>query len=153
MKIIAYLCEIMKNIVAKIRKHYPVGDEALQAMLDCMTPMQCPKGTVLVKEGVTDKRVYFIEEGVTRSVFHKDGTDTTSWFSCEGDVTFGMYSLYHGKPSEESVEALTDCLIYTMPVDDLNALYERYADIANWGRVVHQEDHVLLSHFSWNVSN
>ena len=39
--------------------------------------------------------VYFIEEGVTRSVFHHDGQDTTTWFSQEGDVTFGMDSLYY----------------------------------------------------------
>ncbi len=137
----------MKNITAKMREHYPVSDEALQTMLSCMSPMQCPKGTILVRSGVTDKKVYFIEEGVTRSIFHKDGTDTTTWFSREGDITFGMYSLYHGSPSIESVETLTDCLIYSMSIDSLNALYEQYADIANWGRVVHQECNILLSLF------
>ncbi len=49
-----------------------------------------------------------------------------------------MYSLYHGNPSIESIETLTDCLIYSMPIDSLNALYEKYIDIANWGRVIHQ---------------
>ena len=137
----------MKNIVTKIREYYPMSDEALQAMLDCMTPMQCPKDTALVRSGITDKKVYFIEEGVTRSIFHKDGKDTTTWFSCEGDITFGMYSLYHGNPSIESVETLTNCLIYSMPIDSLNTLYEKYIDIANWGRVIHQECNALLSLF------
>ncbi len=124
-----------------------MGDEALKAMLDCMTPVRYSKGTTLVCSGITDGKVYFIEEGVTRSIFHKDGTDTTTWFSCEGDITFGMYSLYHGNPSIESVETLTDCLIYSMPIDSLNALYEKYIDIANWGRVIHQECNALLSLF------
>lgn len=56
-------------------------DEALQAMLERMTPVQYPKNTMLVRSGVTDRNVYFIEEGVTRSIFHKEDTDTTTWFS------------------------------------------------------------------------
>lgn len=136
----------MKNIKERILNYYPVGNEALQAMLECMTPAHCPKGTMLVRSGTTDRNIYFIEEGVTRSIFHHDGIDTTTWFSIEGDTTFGMHSLYHGTPAVESVEALTDCLIYTMPIEKLNALYEKYIDIANWGRVIHQECNILLSH-------
>ncbi len=135
----------MNNIKAKIESYYPVGNEALQAMLDSMTPMLCKKNTVLVQSGVTDRNIYFIEEGVTRSIFHKDGTDTTTWFSLEGDTTFGMHSLYHGSPSVESVETLTDCIIYTIPIEKMNSLYEKYIDIANWGRVIHQECNILLS--------
>ena len=74
----------MKNITAKIRKHYPVSDKALQAMLEKMSVAHCPKNTMLVRAGNIDRNVYFIEEGVTRSIFHKDGTDTTTWFSMEG---------------------------------------------------------------------
>lgn len=136
----------MKNITAKIRAHYPVGEEALQALLEGMTRAQYPKGTMLVKSGITDRCVYFIEEGVTRSIFHHDGTDTTTWFSLEGDVTFGMYSLYHDMPSVESIETLTNCTIYTIPIEKINALYEKYIDIANWGRAIHQECNIQLSH-------
>ena len=65
----------MKNVIAKIRECYPVGNEALQAMIDCMTPVQYSKNTMLVHSGITDRKVYFIEEGVTRSIFHKDGNE------------------------------------------------------------------------------
>lgn len=135
----------MKNITAKIRKHYPVSDKALQTMLGKMSVAHCPKNTMLVRAGNIDRNVYFIEEGVTRSIFHKDGTDTTTWFSMEGDITFGMYPLYHNTPSLESIETVTDCIIYTIPIDELNNLYEKHIDIANWGRIIHQECNILLS--------
>ena len=41
----------MKNIKAKIVEYYPMSDEALEAMLGSMTPMQCPKNTLLVRSG------------------------------------------------------------------------------------------------------
>jgi CRP-like cAMP-binding protein len=111
-----------------------------------MQLMQYKKNTIIVRSGIIDRNVYFIEEGVTRSFFHKDGIDTTTWFSLEGDITFGMYSLYQNSPSVESVETLTDCKIYTIPIEKLNKLYEQYIDIANWGRVIHQEVNRQLSH-------
>ena len=101
----------MNNIIHKIRQIYPVSEEALQALLMNMQVRHYPKGTYIVQAGVTDRLVYFIEEGVTRSVFHHDGQDTTTWFSQEGDVT-----------------------------------YETYIDIANWGRILHQNVNKELSH-------
>ena len=59
----------MNNIIHKIRQIYPVSEEALQALLMNMQVRHYPKGTYIVQAGVTDRLVYFIEEGVTRSYF------------------------------------------------------------------------------------
>ena len=136
----------MENIIRKIRQIYPVSDEALQALQANMELRYYPKDTRIVQAGVTDRLVYFIEEGIARSVFHHNGEDTTTWFSQEGDVTFGMDSLYYQQPSVESVETLSDCKIYVIHIDKLNALYETYIDIANWGRILHQNVNKELSH-------
>ena len=55
----------MNNIIHKIRQIYPVSEEALQALLMNMQVRHYPKGTYIVQAGVTDRLVYFIEEGVT----------------------------------------------------------------------------------------
>ena len=81
----------MKNIINKIRQVYPVSDEALQALQADMQVRYYPKNTYIVHSGVTDRLVYFIEEGVARSVFHHNGQDTTTWFSQEGDIPFMHY--------------------------------------------------------------
>lgn len=136
----------MKNIITRIRQIHPVSDEAMHALLSQMEERHYPKNTCIVHSGVTDRKVYFIEEGITRSVFHYNGQDTTTWFSQEGDITFGMDSMYYNQPSVESVETLEDCTIYVISIDKLNALYERYIDIANWGRILHQNVNKELSH-------
>ena len=53
----------MNNIIHKIRQIYPVSEEALQALLMNMQVRHYPKGTYIVQAGVTDRLVYFIEEG------------------------------------------------------------------------------------------
>ena len=137
---------VMKNIINKIKQVYPVSDEALQALQDNLEERYYPKDTCIVRSGVTDRLVYFIEEGITRSVFYHDGEDTTTWFSQEGDITFGMDSLYYKQPSIESIETLSDCKMYVIDIDKLNELYEKYIDIANWGRILHQDVNKELSH-------
>ena len=137
---------VMKNIINKIKQVYPVSDEALQALQDNLEERYYPKDTCIVQSGVTDRLVYFIEEGITRSVFYHDGEDTTTWFSQEGDITFGMDSLYYKQPSIESIETLSDCKMYVIDIDKLNELYEKYIDIANWGRILHQDVNKELSH-------
>ena len=102
----------MENIIRKIRQIYPVSDEALQALQANMELRYYPKDTRIVQAGVTDRLVYFIEEGIARSVFHHNGEDK----------------------------------IYVIHIDKLNALYETYIDIANWGRILHQNVNKELSH-------
>lgn len=140
----------MKNIIQRIRSYYPISDEALNALTQEMKITKFPKNTYIVRSGITDGNVYFIEEGITRSIFHYNGVDTTTWFSYEGDITFGMYSLYHNQPSVESIETLTDCTIYVISTKCLNKLYEQYIDIANWGRILHQEVNCTMSHILVN---
>ena len=136
----------MENITRKIEEYHKFSPLAMHALKNEMQLLKLPKNTMLVTSGMVDDNVYFIEEGVTRSIFHKDALSTTTWFSMEGDITFGMYSLYHNQPSVESVETLTDCTLYVIPIERLNHLYNTYIDIANWGRILHQDVNRLMSH-------
>lgn len=97
---------------------------------------------MLTREGVEDKSVYFIEQGCARTYLLIDGKEITNWFSQEGDITFSSNALYHRKPGFEYVELLEDTLLYTLSIDQLNALYKTNIELANWSRVIHQE--VLL---------
>lgn len=137
---------LMENVIRKIREYYPVSDKALQALMACMRLEVYPRHTLIVQSGSVDHNVYFIEEGITRSFFLHDGVETTTWFSQEGDITFGMDSLYYNLPSVEGVETLSECKLYIIPISQLNELYEQYNDIANWGRIIHQDVNKKLSH-------
>lgn len=136
----------MENVIRKIKEYHPVSEEALQALKESMHVEIRPKHTLIVQSGTIDRNAYFIEEGITRSFFLHDGIETTTWFSQEGDITFGMDSLYYNLPSVEGVETLSECKLYVIPIPKLNALYEDYNDIANWGRIIHQQVNNKLSH-------
>lgn len=129
----------MENTIHKIKQHYPLSDSSIELLASHFSSCSFPKRHTLVREGSFCRMAYFIEKGITRSYWLVDGKEVTTWFSTEGDITFSMNEFYYGKPSDEFVETLEDVLLYSIPLKTLGELYETNIEIANWGRVIHQE--------------
>lgn len=129
----------LSNITKGIRTLYPVSDASLRLLFEKFRRLELPKKTLVIKAGTIDGHVYFIEKGFARSYCLHDGKETTIWFSREGDITFAMKDLYHNEPGYENVELLEDSILYAIEIKDLNSLYETNIEIANWGRIIHQE--------------
>lgn len=128
-----------ENIVKGIRRYYPVSDLSIEELVSLLNERHYPKNHLLTQTGVKDYHVYLIEDGCARTFFFAGNTEVTNWFSTEGDITFSSTSLYHALPALECVQLLEDSVIYQMPIEALNKLYETNIDIVNWSRVIHQE--------------
>lgn len=129
----------MQNIYNKMKRYYPVSEESFQRLSQHFTPHHFPRKCLFIQAGIIDRNVYFIEKGMTRSYCLVDGKEHTTWFSSEGDITFGLLCLYHNKAGFEYVETVEKTLAYSIPIQKLNELYETDIEIANWSRVIHQE--------------
>lgn len=129
----------MQNICAAIKRYYPVSESSIQELRQYLVPHHFPARHLIIQGGIIDRNVYFIEQGITRSYCLVDGHEYTTWFSREGDITFGLLCLYHDEAGFEFVETLEPTLAYSIPIQVLNRLYASNIEIANWGRVVHQE--------------
>ena len=114
----------MENIIKGIRQYYPVSDSSLEVLFSHMEKLELPKKHLLIRGGVADRHVYFIEKGFCRSYCLHDGEEITIWFSREGDITFAMKDLYHDEPGYEYVELLEGCELYAIRIEDLNRIYE-----------------------------
>ncbi len=55
-----------------------------------------------------------------------------------------MDELYYGKPSEEFVETLEETEAYRIALDDLQRLFRTNLELANWGRIIHQNEYRRL---------
>lgn len=82
-----------------------------------------------------------IEKFVVVSV---NGEEITTSFSWEGGIVFSMDELYYNKPSEEFVETLEDVVVYKISLADLTRLFQTNIELANWGRIIHQNEYRRL---------
>ena len=72
------------------------------------------------------------------------GEEITTSFACEGAIVFSMDELYYNKMSEEFVETLEDVVAYRISLTDLLRLFQTNIELANWGRVIHQNEYRRL---------
>ena len=134
----------MTNIIEKMKAAYPVSDESIRLLKEQLTLCHFPKRYRLVEADRYCKAAYFIEKGMTRSFWLVNGEEITTSFSCEGGIVFSMDELYYGKLSEEYVETLEEVTAYRISLTSLLHLFQTNIELANWGRVIHQDEYRRL---------
>ncbi len=130
--------------IDKIKSLYPVSGNTENLLMEKVTRMDVSKRTLLVKVGEKCGYAYFLEKGMTRSFWIVNGEEITTSFSSEGDIVFSMDELYYGKISEENVETLEDAVVYRIHLADLQELFRTNIEMANWGRIIHQNEYRRL---------
>ena len=135
---------LLTNIIDNMLSLCPVSEDTIQELKKCMILCRFPKKYQLIKENTFCKSAYFIEKGMTRSFWLVNGEEITTSFSWEGGIVFSMDELYYNKPSEEFVETLEDVVVYKISLVDLTKLFQTNIELANWGRIIHQNEYRRL---------
>ncbi len=134
----------MKHIIDTMNEAYPISEDTIRTLKENVVLCSFPKKYRLIEAGRFCKFAYFIEKGMTRSFWVVDGEEITTSFSCEGGIVFSMDELYYHKISEEFVETLEDVVAYRILLTDLIHLFQTNIELANWGRVIHQNEYRRL---------
>lgn len=134
----------MTNVIDMMSSLYPISDETIQTLKDNVTLCHFPKKYQLIEANKFCKSAYFIEKGMTRSFWLVNGEEITTSFSSEGGIVFSMDELYYNKMSEEFVETLEDVVAYRISLADLLRLFQTNIELANWGRIIHQNEYRRL---------
>lgn len=131
------------QIFALLSAIYPLSTELRQSLPDFLVRRELSKRTLLLKEGQVCDQAYFIEKGLVRAFYYRDGQDTTDWFMQEGDIVISVYSFFLQKPSFENIELLEDTTLVSIKHTDLQYLYEQYPAFNFNGRVLAERYYVL----------
>ena len=132
----------MKDFIEKIRKVYPLSDEALSLFIAETERVSFPKGHLLIRSDVKEKYSYFIIKGYARGFFYKEDRDVTIWFASSGMSLLSMNGYMFGSAGYENIELLEECDLLKISNDALNRLFDRNIELANWGR--RMSDQIIL---------
>ena len=132
----------MKDFIEKIRKVYPLSDEALSLFIAETERVSFPKGHLLIRSDVKEKYSYFIIKGYARGIFYKEDRDVTIWFASSGMSLLSMNGYMFGSAGYENIELLESCDLLKISNDALNRLFDCNIELANWGR--RMSDQIIL---------
>lgn len=134
----------MKKVIEHLQQYGSISEEAYTAISEIVVHNQYKKGDFILKEDKVCQYIGFIEKGMTRNFYYKDGKDITTSFAYEEDPCLSMYSFISQKPSLESIEALEDCSIWSISYQQLQNLYQRFPNLNLIGRLITEEYYIML---------
>lgn len=134
----------MNKFFQFIHPFTPLSQEAQEALASITKRWELPKGHILVQAGTVCNYLYFIEAGLTRTFYYKDGKEVTDWLSEENSFACSIVSFITRKPDIRSIELLEPSILWALPYQDLENLYVQYHDIERLGRILISDGLVQL---------
>lgn len=124
----------MDQFFEVISQFVRLSPESKAAMTAAMKKLEFPKGHILIKEDTVCNYLYFVEKGLTRTYYYKDGKDVTDWISNENTFACSIVSFITRKPDRRIIELLEPSTLYALHYDKLEELYAKFHDIESVGR-------------------
>lgn len=118
----------------------PVG---IQALASILVPIKVAKGELIFPEGQVCSAMYYVDRGMVRQFYYKNGKDVTEHFSYEGRIVFCIESFLKQEPSRLFVETLENSMLYAIPYEDLHVLMTQNSEIQKFYQKV--LEHALIS--------
>ncbi|MBS0031592.1 Crp/Fnr family transcriptional regulator [Chitinophaga sp. 22321] len=121
------------NVVGSFMSLSP---ESKNVFAGIMTKRELPKGTQLLTAGQVCRHIFYIEKGLARTYYIKDGKDVTDWISVEQTFSVSIVSFITGKPDIRNIELLEAATIWEIGADDIQHLYDHHHEIERLGRLL-----------------
>lgn len=111
--------ELLKNTrdIARelARKYSTMTHDELDILEDVLVPMKFAKGQLILREGEISKYLYYIDKGLVRQFYFKNGKEVTEHMAVEGSIVMCIESLFKEEPTRLQAEAIEPVHIYALP--------------------------------------
>ena len=113
-----------------------LADTSREALEKLLQRHELPKCYQLVRPGSVCHYMYFIEKGLTRTFYIKDGKDVTDWISVDHTIAVSIISFITRQPDRRGIQLLEDSILYSLSNTDLENLCREYHDIERMVRLI-----------------
>ncbi|NMA73650.1 MAG: Crp/Fnr family transcriptional regulator [Bacteroidales bacterium] len=113
---------------------YLLPEASKELLMENISIVHLPKGTLLFEADKIVKNIYFIDKGIVRAYVDNKEQEITFWFGKEGDTVVSMKSYITNQKGYESIELLEDCTLFELKTQHLKELFDTDIHLANWGR-------------------
>lgn len=136
MKVIVPKCDIARELA---RKYSTMTHDELDVLEDLLVPVKYGKGERILSEGEVCTGISYIEKGLVRQYYIKNGKEVTEHLGVDHSIFMCIESLFKEEPSHLQVEALEPTLVYILPKAKLEAAAMRNVNIQMLYRKILEE--------------
>lgn len=119
-----------------------LGKDSQAQVLAISHILNLKKNEILQPIGHTCKTIYFVQKGIVRIFYYKDGIDITECFAFENQIIARVESLFTQRPSQKGIQLIEDAELVAINATALFKLYDQYHDIERLFRKIFEQGYV-----------
>ena len=105
-----------RNVARELARRYStMSHDELDMLENVLVPMRFQKGESILKEGEVCTHIYWIQKGLVRQFYYKNGKELTEHMAVENNIVMSIESLFKEEPTHLMMTALEPTIIYAMP--------------------------------------
>lgn len=114
----------MEQIRKFLNDFVPIDDRDWDIFSSKLNRVVYPKKSLILEKGKKERHLYFIEKGIVRFNIPRLDYDFTFAFAFQHTFFSAYDSFLTQAPALYNIEAITDCVLWQIAYDDLQAVYE-----------------------------
>ena len=92
--------EHAREVAREIGRNFcTLSPEGIAELAGILVPVKYKKGEVVLPEDEVCRYMYYVQKGLVRQYYYKNGKEVTEHFSYEGRIVMCIESLFTGCPS------------------------------------------------------
>ncbi len=125
------------------RKYSTMTHDELDILESVLVPMKFAKNEMILKTGEVCRNIYYIDRGLIRQFYFKNGKEVTENLCVDHSVFMCIESLFREEPTRLQVEALEQTIIYALPKERLEEVALHNVNIQILYRKILEESLIL----------
>ena len=125
------------------RKYSTMTHDELDVLESILVPMKFGKNEMILKEGEVCENIYYIDRGVIRQFYFKNGKEVTEHLGSDRSIFMCIESLFLEIPPLLQVETIEPSVIYALPKHRLEQVALHNVNIQILYRKILEESLIL----------
>ena len=127
-------------------RYVKLSDADLQLLASILVRKEVKRGEIIIPDGIVCRDHIYVESGLIRQFYYKNGHDVTEHFSTRGDTVMSIESLYAGVTNHLMAEALEPSVLWLHNYRKFIELVEKSWGIAKYYRLFQEADLIETQH-------
>jgi CRP-like cAMP-binding protein len=119
----------VESLQKAIESISPLSKESMDAFTAAWKHWKVQKDFFLLKENTVSDYFYFIEKGVARIYYYKNGKEITEWIALDNQFFLSITSFFQRTPSHLIIQVIEPSVVYGIHHDDFMSLADKYHDV------------------------
>lgn len=137
--------QALKNTLNNILE---ISDKDWESFKAILVPLEVEKNGFILKKGQICKGIYFLEEGVVRTFYPKEGKEISLSFNFENDFLREIESLTNNEASKKYIQAIEKSRLILLAKDKLISLYQHSPVFQELGRKILEQSTITEQKYS-----